>query len=379
MSVAVENQARLPLRVLLAVELNAPSRFWEGSVPLLRAAGVEVFVVTVRGRGRLHENVEALGAHSLALNSRRSLDYPLVALRLARYIRQHRIDIIQACETIPGSIAGVAGLLARRGVRIFHRVHTIDQGREQRFLSRVSSRLSHLTMAISESSAHYATELDGVPPARVRVAYCGVDQPRSVPAEELAALRRSLGIPQDAPVISMVARLSPEKGHRTLFEAVRLLNKMLPQPPHLVIAGSGAEEEALKAEASTLAPAVAHFVGYQSDIAPWFSVADVVAAPSYQEAFGLSAAEAMACRRVVVGSKVGGLAEVIEDGVSGVLVPPGDAQALADQLFQMLTSPERAARIGEAAFERFRTKFTMEAMVQGWLDCYREVQNGRKV
>ncbi|MDQ3816837.1 MAG: glycosyltransferase [Acidobacteriota bacterium] len=377
-SQAVGKQSKLPLRVLLIVELNVASRFWEGSVPLLRAAGIEVFVASIRERGELHKNVEALGGHTLALNSRSSFDYPLASLRLAKYIRQNRIDIIQACEAIPGSIAGLAGLLAGRGVRIFHRVHTIDQGREQRLLSRISSRLSHLTMAISQSSAHYANDLDGVPWSRIRVAYCGVNQPRQVSKEEVLELRRSLGIPEDAPVISMVARLSQEKGHRTLFEAVRLLNKSLPKPPHLVIAGAGADEEALKECASSLSPAVVHFVGHQKDVAPWFTLADVVAVPSYQEAFGLSAAEALACSRPVVASKVGGLQEVIEDGVSGLLVPPKDPDALAERIELLLRSPARAAEISAGGYERFRKQFTMEAMVQGWIDCYREAQRQPK-
>lgn len=241
-------------------------------------------------------------------------------------------------------------------------------------LSWLSSRLSHVTMAISEAAAQCANRLDGVPESRIRVAYSGVEEPRRVSTEEVSTLRSQLGIPKDAPVISIVARLRTEKGHHTLLEAMPLVAAGLSKPPHLVIVGNGSEENALKNFAVTVCAGGVHFVGHKEDVAPWFALGDVIAIPSYQEAFGLSAAEAMACSRPLVASRVGGLVEIIEDGNTGILVAPQDARSLANGLLTVLRSPDIAARMASAAFKRFQEHFTVEAMVKAWLQCYDELQ-----
>lgn len=369
----------IPARVLMLLEHGAASHWWERSIPLLRATGVEVVVVTVFERGPIHANLEEAGCGSvLTLGCRSSRDYPRATWRLARLIREREIDIVHANETIPATISGIAGVLARRGTRIFHRHHNIIDARQQVFFSRIGSRLAHLTMAVSKSAAHHAETIDGVAPRNIRVAYNGVHQLREVSMGEAAALRERLGIPANAPVILVVARLYKEKGQRTLLEALPHLTQALPQPPHVVlVGGSGPEELSLKARAQTLGPAIVHFVGHQLDVAPWYAIADVVAVPSLQESFSLSAVEAMTCRRPVVASRLGGLMEVVEGGVSGILVEPRNPRALADAVLLLLQTPELAARITEVAYQRFRALFTMETMVASWRTVYDEVMAAR--
>ncbi|MDP9348971.1 MAG: glycosyltransferase family 4 protein [Gemmatimonadota bacterium] len=373
MSAAEATNGGRPPRVLMLLEHGAASHWWESSLPVLRASGVELTIATVFGRGPLHENLERAGCGPvLTLGCRTSRDYPRGALVLARLIREHESDVIHANETIAGTICGIGGKLARRGVRIFHRHHNIINDRRQVLFSRLASRWTDLTMAVSKSSAQHAQEIDGVPPSRIRVAYNGVRELRRVPAEEVTALRHRLAIPAAAPVFLVVARLWKEKGQRTLLEVMPALTAQLPHPPHVVLVGSGPEEASLRRQAEQPGGAVVHFVGHQLDVAPWYALADVVVVPSFQESFSLSAVEAMSCRRPVVASRLGGLVEVVDDGVTGVLVNPGDAGALAGGLHELLGSPEKMERMGKAGYERFRARFTLEAMIAGWRAVYGE-------
>lgn len=363
-----------PPRVLMLLEHGAASHWWESSLPALKASGVELVVATVFERGPLHENLERLGCGPVhTLGCRTSRDYPSGALNLARMIREYRIDIIHANETIAGTLCGMAGRLARRGVRIFHRHHNIIADRRQVILSRLASRLTHLTMAVSRSSAEHAREIDGVPATRIRVAYNGVQELRHASADEVASLRERFAIPAHSPVIVVVGRLWPEKGQRVLLSALPSLSKQLPYSPHVVIVGSGPDEESLRQQAQDLQRAVVHFVGHQRDVAPWYALSDVAVVPSFQESFSLSAVEAMSTCLPVVASRLGGLVEVVDDGVTGVLVRHGDPEALATGLLQVLESPQMATSMGAAGYERFRARFTLDAMIAGWRAVYDEV------
>jgi glycosyltransferase involved in cell wall biosynthesis len=171
----------------------------------------------------------------------------------------------------------------------------------------------------------------------------------------------------------VIAHLRPEKGHRTLLEAMPAVGNAFAAPPHLVVVGSGSEERALKERARTIRDTMVHFVGHQDDVAPWFALADVVAMPSYREPFGISAIEAMAGSRPLVASRVDGLIEVVEDGVSGLLVHPRDAGELASGLLRLLQHPDLAATIAANGYRRFRECFTIDGMVQMWRKCYEEL------
>ena len=140
-------------------------------------------------------------------------------------------------------------------------------------------------------------------------------------------------------IVGVVARLEPEKGHPTLLEAWPLSSARCPDA-YLLIVGEGSRREALEAQARELR--IAHrvvFTGRRDDVPAVTAALDVAVLPSYREAQGLSILEAMALSRPVVASNVGGIPEMIEDGVTGLLVPPHDADALAAAIVRLLTRP----------------------------------------
>ncbi|QQS32198.1 MAG: glycosyltransferase [Acidobacteriota bacterium] len=357
------------MKVLVLIEQSAPSRYWEAAVPLLAKKGVEVSFVTLRPPGPLSEIIAEKGIPVHALGAVSSLRYPIASFRLAALIRHGRYNIVHASESICAAISGVSRFISPGPVRLFHRHHNACPQKSRVFYD-LANRLSDRTMTCSAFTKAFAVREDGVPEEKIRVAYNGITPLRHVEPAEIEGIRDRLGIPANAKVISIVGRLSEEKGHLNLISAARLAANRLSMPLHVVITGDGNYEPQIR-RASQLADNVSvHFAGRQEDVAPWFAVGDVIAMPSYTEAFGISAVEAMCSGRPLVASGVGGLLEVVEDGVSGLLVPPEDPGSLSEAMLSVLNSVDFSRSLAEAGRKRVNDHFTMEKMVDGWIDCY---------
>ena len=361
------------IRVFFLVELaDHRKAWWPDLLGTLDRADVEVIPITVRPRGSLHEQLDSIQAPSGSLGCRRANDYPMAIARLAREARRERIDVIHGCESIPGALGALTGItVGRRVARVFHRQHVVVDGASAR-ISRVASKLSHITVACSEAAAVAANQIDRVPPSRIRVVYNGSPSLRSVAPAEIKELRNRLAIPDPALVVSAVARLRPEKGLTTLLAAAPIVGSGLDVPLHVVLVGSGPQEAELAALSRSISGATIHMVGHQDDVAPWLAMADVLAMPSRREAFGYAAAEAMAAGRPLVASSVGGLKELVEPGVSGLLVEPDSPDDLADRLLVLLRDPVERDRMGEAARRRFDERFTIKRMAPALLAVWRE-------
>jgi glycosyltransferase involved in cell wall biosynthesis len=173
-------------------------------------------------------------------------------------------------------------------------------------------------------------------------------------------VRRELGIGPSAVVVAMVARASYEKGVAELFRAVDAVSARVGDPDvHLVFAGGGVDFDALRELVHSLpARHRIHMVGPQPSSGPYFAAADIGAAPSTcDDALNLSVLEAMAQARPVVGTRIGGIPEVIRDGVDGLLVAPADVAALARAIETLVRDPARVERMGRAARARVAAEF----------------------
>lgn len=358
------------MKVLILSESSQPSRYWEGALPLLNKKGMDASFATVRGEGSIHARLAALGIETFAFGATTAKDYPRAVLRLARLLRENAFDVVHASEPIQASIAGLACLYARNTRCIFHYHHTKVTGM-QKALSRLGSWLSDRVMVVSNASRDATTKWDGTRTVKTFLAYNGIAPLPEVSSSQIEQLRKKLGIPKNAKIVTIVARLRPVKGHDTLFEACEIVAKDISEPLYLLVVGDGEERERLMREIENFTAFTTHFVGNQENVALWYSAADVVAMPSYFEPFGLVAVEAMSCGRPLIASGVDGLVEVIEDGVSGLLVSPKDKTALADAIASVLNQPCLAHRLGERGKHRVSERFTMEKMVEGWIECYR--------
>jgi glycosyltransferase involved in cell wall biosynthesis len=211
-------------------------------------------------------------------------------------------------------------------------------------------------IAISEKIAALLIE-GGVARKKIRVIYSGVD---------IAFFdNRSESTERDsAPVVGMVAALEERKGHRFLFEAAAEL-KRGGDRLHYKIAGDGPELEKLRALAAALGlQAEIEFVGFVSDVAAFLASIDLFVLPSLFEGLGVAALEAMAAGKPVIATEVGGLSELVEDRRTGLLVPPGDAHALARAIHELVSQDDLMRELGENGRRRVAERFTMERMAR---------------
>jgi L-malate glycosyltransferase len=209
--------------------------------------------------------------------------------------------------------------------------------------------------------------------ARIEVLYNGVNLRRfqAVPREDVAELRRELGIGADARVVLAAAYLVPGKGMRDLVSAAPAVLGQKAETV-FVIVGDGPELEPLQMLTRELGVAGSfRFPGLRSDVNRFMALADVVVMPSvYQESAGLVVVEAMASARPVIGTGVGGIPELVVDGVTGILVDPQAPPQLAAALLRVLTEPGLAAAMGEAGLARAETCYSADRWINDTIAFY---------
>ena len=202
--------------------------------------------------------------------------------------------------------------------------------------------------------------------------YNGVDLERLVHLDPCCTLREEYGMEPDAAIVGVVGRLELEKGHPTLLEAWPLVLERVPNA-YLLIVGEGSRQDALR-EIARDQGIERHviFTGRRDDIPAVTAALDVAVLPSYREAQGLTILEAMAMSRPVVASNVGGIPEMVEDGVTGLLVPPHDPAALAAAVSRLLLDHPLADTLARAGHDLVHDRFCVQRMVNAVQEIYDE-------
>ena len=247
------------------------------------------------------------------------------------------------------------------------RIRSTEDRAELRRLTPSMDRVIAVSNAIVRKIAD-----EGRTGARVSLIYNGVDLQRYDHQEPCCTLREEYGMEPGSPIVGVVARLEPEKGHATLLDAWPLVLRECPEA-YLLVVGEGSRCDDLKAQAATLR--IQHrvvFTGRREDMPAVTAALDVAVLPSYREAQGLSVLEAMALSRPVVASNVGGIPEMIQDGVTGLLVPPRDPAALAAAIVSLLRNHQLADMLGRAGHDLVHRRFCLEQMIAAVEDIYDE-------
>jgi glycosyltransferase involved in cell wall biosynthesis len=267
------------------------------------------------------------------------------------------------------------------GVSSIHSTHSFYRNQPFRTLSRLAGRLPKRTLAISEHVGRFLDELHLRPGTTVRVVPYGIEPSGWRYSEsDRAESRSDLHIQNGEIAVGIASRLIENKGHSVLVDAMGLAIRQLPQLK-LIVAGEGPLLEPLKAQAARSLPSdKATFVGFIDDIKRVMAACDVFVFPTlpgFGEGFGLASLEAMAAGLPVVASDLGPLPEVVVDGETGLLVRPGDVDALTDAILRLASRPELMVQMGQQGRLRAATEFSLERMVDSTSDIYHEVlQNG---
>ncbi|MEJ5250300.1 MAG: glycosyltransferase [Armatimonadota bacterium] len=340
----------------------------------LRMQGHVVEVVDIWGRQSPAPAFEKYGVKPVRCVNRGpiSMFYPG---KLVRFIRQFNADIVHCHET-----AWYKSAMACRWTHVpcvftLHNYH--DKWlREHARRLRFAARLTSFCVGVAPGIEQLFTEILGVPPERTVYIRNGIVD---VYMSEPPAPDWKAPIPENAILVAMVARFDRhQKDQPTLIRAAQIARRKIPNL-HLVLVGDGPRRSEVEALTDHLnARGYVHFLGLRDDVRVLLHHIDLFVLSSTMEGESLAILEAMSARRPIVATAVGGTPSLLADGDCGVLVPPGDAQAMAQAIVDLLQNKEKAQQLAVRARQRFLQEYTIDRMAERYLDVYREAIQRRK-
>lgn len=336
-----------------------------------------MLATTLTGQGTFDQRSSTLRV--VNLDTRGRWDYPRAVWQLRSLVSATQTDIVHAHHYEPVALAVLALVASKKrlviGRHYSDSIHRQSHGARRRLYLAVEGLCNRRAARIVVPSRLVQQVLvrQGVPVEKiVRIPY-GFDFSRFEPASN-AAVSVASGLWRPGPGVRLAtfARCHREKGHRTLLKAVRELHAD-GFPLRWLIVGDGPDRPALSREvvAAGLGDIVS-FAGWRTDTVDIMAATDVVVQPTLGEAFSQVMVEAMAMRRALVISDVGGVRDVVEDGVSGIVVPPGEPGPLAAALTQ-LASPDRRFELGRRAGARVRSELDIRVVVRQFERMYESV------
>lgn len=351
------------------------------------AAGFDV--VGVSAPGPFVSDLERGGIRHIPLpHATRSvspLDDLRAATELYRLLRRLRPDIVHTHTPKPGIYGRLGGRAARVPV-VVNTVHglyaTADDSRARRGavygLERLAATCSDAELVQNEEDLSVLAALR-VPAKRLHLLGNGIDLERFALGPKAEAARRrvraELGVDDAAVVVGAIGRLVWEKGYGELFAATRQLRGRCPEVT-VVVAGPSEPEKADGIGPTALAAAESagvRFLGHRSDVEDLYAAFDIYVLASYREGFPRSAMEAAAMGLPIVATDIRGCRQVVEDGITGLLVPPRDAPALVDAVARLACDPGLRASMGRDAISKANREFDQRRVIAATIAVYEEL------
>lgn len=271
------------------------------------------------------------------------------------------------------TLGGVAAAATRAPVVLTRRV----DNREVEGVVGAKYALYRRIVAISAAVRDVLVD-QGVPREKISLVHSAVDASKWLAPRSAAARNREFDLEGGGPAGAMVAQFVSRKGHWVLLHALSIL-KSRGLNPSVVLFGRGPMRENVATLADSLGVSdLIRFAGFRNDLHEWLGAFDFCVHPALQEGLGVAALQAGAAGVPVAGGRAGGIPEVIVDGETGILCPPGDAGALADAVARFMREPDDARAMGRRARARIESDFSVDAMVEGNLEVYRNVVHGRR-
>ncbi len=278
---------------------------------------------------------------------------------------------------VPHTVRAIANRTSNPLPIVAHVRQEIESAKVRRY------QLNHAEAVIAISrQIEQALIAGGVSVKNVRTLYSGIDLSKKQSTHDIQAVRQKIGLPNGAVLLGTVANLFPRKGYEVMLRALPAIVHAVPMV-HYVIVGSDDHDYAdrLKRLAQELKIADrVHIVGFQDPVQPFLAALDLYVHPALMEGFGIAVVEAMAMGKAVVATTTGGLPEVVAQGETGLLVPPGDVRSLAAAVVSLLEDKARREQMGRSGSARAQEHFSLDASVAQVEQLYGEVlgiQKGR--
>jgi glycosyltransferase involved in cell wall biosynthesis len=330
-------------------------------------------VCCIRDKGAIGEEIENSGFHLITLQrNSKKWDFRIVTDILS-IIREREIQLIHTHLYHANMYGRMAALIAKIPVvSTEHNAHSQCKAARM-VINRLLARKTNRMIAVSRVVKDHIITRDRIEPSKVEVIYNGIDIRHFPSSLTKTAAREKIGVPADCFLVGTVGRISGEKGHIYLIDALRSAKDIVPDL-RLIIVGSGPLELHLKKAVSDQGlERNVLFAGFRRDVPDILKAMDVFAFPSLREGFPVALLEAMASRLPVVATPVGGIAEIITDGINGLFVEPRNENGLAKAIITLYQNPVLREDLGLKARETVAGKFNALTMVENLDSVYRVV------
>ena len=364
--------AQAPTRVLFLSHAFAVGGAEEMVLNLVRhlPPHYEPAVLCIHEAGPIGLEIQQTGVPFKVLGLKPGLLRPFDVLRLQDFLYQCQPDIVHTF-LLTGSLYGrFAAMMARVPVVIGTEVNVYERKRPwhvqaERWLMRGTDAV----IASAESVREFYIKQINADPAKVEVIYNAVDWSRLETTISREDMRRAMDVPVEGPLLGIIARLTEQKGHRVLLDALAQRPDL--SRAHLVIVGDGPLSAALQRQAAGLGIADrVRFLGARRDLGNLLSAIDVFVMPSFWEGLPLAMVLAMGAGLPVVATRVAGIPEVVQDGVNGLLVSPGDSGELGAALSRVVNDDTTRVLLGQAARAFVRPRFGVDGYVNAITGLY---------
>ena len=351
------------LQYITPSRLAGAEYFFLRVIAHLAQMGHRVIVVTKRDTP-LRAEIEKLQSPNIQLHAWHThgkID-PVTLGKLCRLVHDERVDVINTHLTTASWQGALAGKIT--GVPSVAVVHATDR----------KTWFQHADYLIAVSSGVKEALIEqGIDPEKIEVLYHGIDLDQYVAPLSTDEAKTRLGLPKGARTVGVVASLIPRKGHRFLLEALKNMEATT-GPVHALFAGEGALEEELRGQVREMGLAErTHFLGFRRDIPEIVCALDAFVLPSLKEGLSIAVMEAMALEKPVVCSEIAGLPEVVRDGYTGFLVPPGDSAALQVALEKLFGDEELRQQLGHNARRFLEEHFEQSACLDAMEAYFRRI------
>jgi glycosyltransferase involved in cell wall biosynthesis len=349
-------------------------------LPRLIHLGFSVTVYCLSARGELASEMEAQGVQVVgevgrpAKFGQRYLRVLLRVVTLFLYLVKHRPEIVHFFLPAAYILGTPVAIASRRLIRIMSRQNNYQQ---QLFGSAFIERQWHRRMsAVLANSVSVTDQLrsEGVQSSKLHLIYNGVDLSAFGNSVHRDVARNRLGLSSEALVFVVVANLIPYKGHADLLQALSIAKSRLPENWVLLCAG---RDDGIGSSLQDMVEKLGltqrvHWLGSVKDIPLLLAAADIALLTSHEEGFSNAIIEYMATGLPVIVTNVGGNAEAVQHGVTGLVVPPKEPSALADAILSMVLNPDRRKAMGIAAQQVANERYSLDVCVESYVNLYRK-------
>ena len=329
----------------------------------------EPMVCCINQAGPIGEEIRKTGTPVAVLGLTPGLRHPWDVAGIRRYLRETKPTIVHTFLLTASLYGRLAAILERVPIVIGTEVNIYERKRAHHILAErmLMAKTDRVIVSANSVRDFYVDQIHA-DPGKIDVVYNAVDWKSIQATQSREAMRASLGLRADARVAGMIARLTEQKGHRYLFQA---MTTPALADLQLIVVGDGDLREALDSEVQDLgiAPRV-HFLGARRDLGDLLAAMDVFVMPSLWEGLPLSMILAMGAATPVVATEVAGIPEIVVDRETGWLVPAGNSLALATALAEMFGDRAHAAKVGKAARDFVLPRFGVDGYINSVVGLY---------